>query len=628
LRQRANFRIECCSELALLCESLGQTRMDSVRAIDSRIEAGTVVANYVVEDLLGRGTEGCVYLARDSLLGRQVALKTLREGVVGETRGVEEARMLAGLEHPNIVRVYHARRHDGVWFVIYEYLPGGSLQSQIQRLGPLPLRRALDLMAQAASGLAHAHGAGILHRDVKPQNLLLSRAGDIKLADFGLALDLRARAKTTGQPIGTPAFLAPELWSGSTATPAADVFSLGVCLYYTLTGRLPFVARDPEQLCRAQLELEPKLPVGLPAAVRGLVLAMMAKDAESRPSSHLLSESLRALSDNPYRTATPQVSSPRLNATNPFVAGGGEQAARRTVRTGPDAVYISEFLSALRARPRGIELAAPTAAHALLLSDVALEHSSERHEFAVRLTLPNAGLLHDLISRKLERVAPGSLSDACALLLEPARELAGRGLVEVCVRRALTEEQRRDLEVLVDAATAIDTACVLVGASSELPALEGFRRVETLGAPALRFEHEERLALWIELATGGRYTFSRDGLRLAAEACEVDGRFWPRLAQDSLLIAAAAGLPVVTSWAVLGACAQAGPCHSIDDVPAAWRRRPSQWPTAEVAKRLAALRTTTAAGASREPASSTAPMARPKNEIELPRSSQKVISNK
>src|SRR5689334_14409221 len=131
--------------------------MDSLRpnSDELRVESGTTIANYVVEELLGQGTEGSVFVARDSLLGRQVALKTLRVAEVGETRGVEEARLRASLEHPNVVRVLHARRHHGVWFVVFEYLAGGSLQSLLERVGPLAPEQALDLLSQAAAGLAY-----------------------------------------------------------------------------------------------------------------------------------------------------------------------------------------------------------------------------------------------------------------------------------------------------------------------------------------------------------------------------------------------------------------------------------------------------------------------------------------
>jgi hypothetical protein len=582
--------------------------MVSVPPSEPRLAAGTTIANYVVEDFLGQGMEGCVYLARDALLGRQVALKTLREGSPGATRGVEEARILARLEHAHIVRVYHARRHHGVWYVIYEYLAGGSLEALIQRLGALPLKRALETLAQAASGLAHAHAAGIVHRDLKPQNMLLSLAGDLRLADFGLALDLKGRAPASGQPVGTPAYLAPELWSGNTATTASDVFSLGVSLYFVLTGRLPFVARDTEQLYRAQLELEPKLPMELPASVRELVLAMLAKEPQARPPCPSVTETLRALAEHPYRAVTPERKLRRLSAANPFAPGGVDHAARKALRSGPDAVYLSELLSALRGRGRAVALVAETAAQALLLTEVALELAPEPHRLFVRLTLPNApGRLMDAMARKFECATPGSLRDACALLLEPARQIEAVPLLEVTVRRALSEEQQRELRVLLDVASESHVSCILVGASADVPAFEGVRRIEAFAARELRREHEERLEAWILVATGGRFAFSRDGLRLAAAICIEEGRHWLRLAQDSVLVAAAAGLPVVTSFAVLGACAEVASFQTVDDVPALWRRRPALWPPPDVAARLSALHHTTEPRASRERPASVAP---------------------
>jgi len=565
--------------------------MDSARPTDdvARIARGTVIANYVVEDFVGQGTEGCVYVARDSVLGRQVALKTLRVGEAGETRGVEEARLLAQLEHPHIVRVYHARRHQGVWVVVSEYLAGGSLQSQLQRVGSLPLRRALELTAQAASGLAHAHAAHILHRDVKPQNMLLSKTGEVKLADFGLALDVRTLRRGSQQAVGTPAFLAPELWSGEPASQASDVWSLGACLFCLLTGRLPFVAQDAEQLRRAQEELEPKLPLTLPPLVRELVLRMMSKDAAARPASESLVAALRALADNPQRATTALVTT-HLPEKSPFNGEGPDSAVRATLRRGRDAAYLDDLVAALRAQPRGILLAAPTVADALLLSELARETPGNHHELFARLTLTKAHTtLSDVLQRRLELPLHAPFSELCERTLSPARELAGSPAVELCAPQGLAAEQWAELEEFVEVARRCNVACIVVVPKVCDGIPHGFRQVTALLEDAL-IEFEARLERWIEIATSGRYAFSRDGLRLAGAICKEEGSFWPRLAQDSVLFAAAAGLPVVTTWAVLNARAQATPCHSVDDVPAVFRRRPLNWPPPAVATLLMRLR--------------------------------------
>jgi hypothetical protein len=517
----------------------------------------------------------------------------VRRGDVGETRAVEEARLLAGLEHPNIVRVYHARRHQGIWFVVFEYLAGGSLQAQLQRVGPLPLRRALELALQAASGLEYAHAAGILHRDIKPQNLLLSKDGDVKIADFGLALDLRGPRRAPGSTVGTPAYLAPELWSGAAATAASDLFSLGTCVFCALTGRLPFLANDPEQLRRAHLELEPKLPLSLPAPVRELVLHMMAKDPGARPSIASVVESLRALTQNPHRAATARARLSSDDAPNPLAGSSLEVAVRQTLQRGRDAVLLRDLVTALRARPRGIELITPNAADASLVSELARELAGERYVLYARLALPKPeASLNELIHRRLDLGSETTFETACERLLEPARDITGQAIVELCVARSPGPEQRRELETFARIADRRNVLCIAIGPSDGPPALSGFHRIELFSPSDGLAEFEARLALWMELATAGRYAFSRDGLRLASALCREEGRSWSRLAHDSLLIAAAAGLPFVTTWAVLGARSLGNPCHGVDDVPALSRRRPLSWPSGDAAALLARLRST------------------------------------
>lgn len=565
-----------------------------------RIEHGTAIGNYVVEGFLGQGSEGSVYIANDSILGRKVALKTLRTGEIGETRAVEEARLLARLEHPHIVRVYHARRYRGIWFVVCEYLGGGSLHAQLQRVGALSTKRALEVAAQAASGLAYAHELGILHRDVKPQNLLIARNGDVKLADFGLAFDTRGIRGASEQPIGTPAFLAPELWGGQAASAASDVFSLGACLFFALTGRAPFVAEDIDRLRRAQLELEPKLPLSLPPAVRELTLAMLAKSPEQRPTMGAALAALRELAQDPYRANNESAEGVRSLPSDPFVSGGSERASASALCQGADLAFVSELAAALRTRPIGVELLAPSLAEALLLSEVTRSATSERYELVVRLMLTQPQLsIHDAILRKLGLIGDVPFAVACSRLLDSVRE-GSVAVIEIGAPRGLTAQQRRELEALSALAQSRGTVCVVCAPAAQALDVSGFRRMEAFTNLALA-DHEARHAAWIEAATGGRIQFSRDGLRVSGALCREEGRYWPDLLRDSLLIASAARLPIVTSWAVLAARSQVGSLGSIDEVPAALRRRPVSWPPADVQALLNRLRKTGEAGFARTP---------------------------
>src|SRR6185503_14482103 len=221
-----------------------------------RIHEGTRLGHYLVERGLGSGGEATVLLARDVILRRKVALKILHgnEDEPSTIRGLNEARLIAKLDHPNIVRVYHVEHSHGVWFMAMEYIDGGNLGERVRRLGAMDPVRALRAALAVAGALDHAHQTGVVHRDLKPQNLLVSRTGAIKLADFGLAAVAclqRAeggRRHQSGPRVGTPLFAAPELWSGKPATPSSDLYSLGACLYFFLAARAPFTSDTLEGL--------------------------------------------------------------------------------------------------------------------------------------------------------------------------------------------------------------------------------------------------------------------------------------------------------------------------------------------------------------------------------------------
>ncbi len=566
---------------------------------DVAFEPGATIANYAIEELLGQGSEGLVFVARDTLLGRRVAIKTLRAGEAGETRGVEEARLLATLEHPNIVRVYHARRHQGAWYVVYELLPGGSLQGLIERVGPLPAERALDYAAQAAAGLAFAHQRGILHRDVKPHNMLLGARQEVKVGDFGLAFDARGEARQQSL-VGTPAFLAPEVGLGGAATAASDVFSLGACLFLFLSGRLPFVAANRDQLKQAQAEVEPKLPPGLPAPVSELVCAMLAKEPAARPPSQDLPGLLEKLATAPYtrprRCREPEA--PPL--PSPFGGGGPERALREALRSGRDVAYVTELVDRLSRAERGVELYSAWPGDALVLIEVAREIAAEKRPICAQLMIPNSRTsLGDVIERQLGLRGPQTLTQACETLLMPARRVGSGALLVVHAPRGLSTEQIAQLELLSEAGERAGVASIVALPSSSSPSeqetearLPGFGRMNAFQAVEPARELEERLKLWLGFTTDWHYRFSVDALRLTAHYCRNEGRFWANLALQSLLISSAAGLRVVTSWAVTGAHGQQTPWYDPSEVPAAWRRRPLSWPDAAAARVLASLRQT------------------------------------
>jgi serine/threonine-protein kinase len=231
-----------------------------------------------------------VYLARDDELGRDVAIKVLRDELAADdalrARFLREARLAARLSHPNVVRLYDAGETDGRPYIVMEYVPGVSLAD----CRKLPAARVVALGRQACAGLQHAHEAGLVHRDVKPANLLLRDDGVLKVADFGIARAAESTRHTqAGTLLGTAAYLAPEQLAGRDATTASDIYSLGAVLYELLAGRPPhrfetlaeLAAKHADGFIVPAAELEPSVPQQVEAAV----MHALARDPRFRPSS-------------------------------------------------------------------------------------------------------------------------------------------------------------------------------------------------------------------------------------------------------------------------------------------------------------------------------------------------------
>jgi eukaryotic-like serine/threonine-protein kinase len=248
---------------------------------------------YRMGALLGTGGMGEVWAARDLLLGRAVAVKVLGGALAGDGRAAErlrrEARAAARLDHPNIARVLDLGEHDGRPYLVMELLEGESLAARIDRAGPMPPAEAARIVAAVADALEAAHHAGVVHRDVKPGNVFLTSTGAVKVLDFGIASAAGDAALTTGDLIGTAAYLAPERALGQRATPAADVYALGVVLYELLAGHRPFEAGSEVELAMAHVNADPpSLRQAAPSTPGFLVAAChnaLAKDPSARPAS-------------------------------------------------------------------------------------------------------------------------------------------------------------------------------------------------------------------------------------------------------------------------------------------------------------------------------------------------------
>jgi eukaryotic-like serine/threonine-protein kinase len=249
---------------------------------------------YRMADVLGRGGMAVVYLARDDELERPVAIKVLARHLADDPvfrdRFLREARLAARLSHPNIVQIYDAGEDHGDPYIVMECVEGRSLADELESSGALDPARVVDLGVQVCAGLEHAHAAGLVHRDIKPGNLLLGERDTVKIADFGIARAAETtRLTQMGSVLGTAAYLSPEQALGEEVTAAADVYSLGCVLFECLTGRTPYVFDTLAELAVKHRE-EPITPVRelrpeIPEELEAVVMRSLARNPEYRPPS-------------------------------------------------------------------------------------------------------------------------------------------------------------------------------------------------------------------------------------------------------------------------------------------------------------------------------------------------------
>ena len=254
----------------------------------SDLTAGVTVAGYRIESLIGRGASGSVYLAHELSLDRRVALKTLLPELAADERFRErflrESRLAAALEHPGILPIYAAGEADGVVYLAMRFVDGTDLGRLIESEGPLDAERALDLLAQVADALDSAHRRGLVHRDVKPGNILVDETGRVYLADFGLAKHAASvNSLTRDSPFaGTIDYIAPEQARGEEIDGRTDVYSLGCVLYEMLTGEPPF--RRASELASVLAHLNDP-PPATGTQLDPAIAHALAKSPEDRPAS-------------------------------------------------------------------------------------------------------------------------------------------------------------------------------------------------------------------------------------------------------------------------------------------------------------------------------------------------------
>src|SRR5437660_5351864 len=258
---------------------------------------GARLGKWILDKELGRGGMGRVYMAHEESNGNLAALKVLAAELAQETgflkRFQREIEVLSQLSHPNIVQFYESGMQEGLFYYAMEYVAGENYEQLLLQHGRLPWKEVLHAALQVCPALKHAHDRGIVHRDIKPPNLLRTPAGVIKLTDFGIAKVFAARHLTnTGGVVGTAEYLSPEQAQGKQATKRSDLYSLGVVLYHLLTGRPPFEGKSTPELLHkhayGQFDRPIKLVLDLPHDLDDVVCQLLEKDPSRRPPDGLV----------------------------------------------------------------------------------------------------------------------------------------------------------------------------------------------------------------------------------------------------------------------------------------------------------------------------------------------------
>ena len=321
------------------------------------LEATSEDDRYRLITQIGSGGMAEVYLAYDEVLEREVAFKVLDRKHVENREAIErfrrEARNAASLDHTNIVSIYdRGHTEAGTYYLVMEYMEGGTLEDLIEREGPLSPQRGTEITLQIAKALQVAHEKGVIHRDIKPQNILLSKSGEAKVADFGIARAATATTMTqVGSVMGTVHYMSPEQALGEPATPRSDLYSLGVVLYEMLTGELPYDAETPAGVVMKHVSGLSRSPrdtkIDVPEELDAITARLLAKDPDDRyPDASALVEDLeRAKEGLPLDAATTE----RRGARKP-----GRGIQRRGILVALASVVVSIVIVAAVASVRGV----------------------------------------------------------------------------------------------------------------------------------------------------------------------------------------------------------------------------------------------------------------------------------
>ncbi len=309
---------------------------------------GKELGQYKILAEIGRGGMGIVYKAYQISLNREVALKILPPALSSDEnlikRFLREAEAAAKLSHPNIVQIFDINEIDGIHFFAMEYLRGETLTQKIEREGPLPVKEAVRIGIAVADALSYSHAEGIIHRDIKPGNIMIDPHGHVKVTDFGLARAMESsRLTTTGIIIGTPEYMSPEQAQGEPLDGRSDLYSLGIVLYEALTGKIPFEASTPFAVAQKQIYEPLPLPCSIRAEIPKELEAVILKCAEKDPAK-------RYRSGEDFRNALESFAGRiGLERITPTVAekGAPQKSILKRIRGGKEALVIASFIAVL-----------------------------------------------------------------------------------------------------------------------------------------------------------------------------------------------------------------------------------------------------------------------------------------
>ncbi len=524
---------------------------------------GDQLGYYVLQSVLGEGVQAKVFLAQNTLLKRLTALKVFKRAPETDHHILREARTIAALEHSNIVRVFQMECVGRLWFLATEYINGGSVADRLAR-GPLPLPDLLAFAQDAASALSYAHTHKVLHNDLKPQNFLISTPScaestgrdTLKLADFGLASD-----EGGAEFVGTPLYMAPEIWMRQGPSQSSDLYSLGACLYHMAVGRPPFMPASSDLLRKAHLEQAPKIPTSLPGYFRYILKCLLEKRPEDRPKdARFVLEQISPNGDSPVLDL-PVLATQRRETTSWLLKTLDEKGEDLSIYTN----FKEELSTLLAAAPR---LLIVKCRYPQMVSSVV------RQALESTPSMPLVGrclVSSDPIeqSRRLEEVSHAARAD---------------GVIHVHLERALNPIESERLMCLAEDAASARRTYLITGSDSMLSSFfehvrasgrEGAARLVDFGVP-----NDELLTLLMKSAASvaNLCAFSVAARKRCIEFEQQTPEDFELLLHNAIALTRLTGQHFVTTWAIEGALAHSQHIDSMSDISPDWVVPPQMWP--------------------------------------------------